>query len=102
MSKKTSIGDRDYGMAEVLNVSGNPGDDLRSLTPPQAQQAMPPPGHRSPVEIDARDGRRLDSYLAQGVAHAAHREQQEHFARQRDTSPGAYMAHLFGRNRDRA
>ena len=98
MSKKTSIRDSDYGMAEVLNVTGNPGDDLRSLTPPQDQQPTPAPGHRSPVEIDAETGRRLDSYAAQNLVHAAHREQAEYYDRQRDTSPAAYLGHVFGLN----
>lgn len=51
---------------------------------------------RAQVVVDAETGRRLDSYMAQGLAHAAHRADQEHFDRQRDTSPAAYLRHVLG------
>jgi hypothetical protein len=92
------IGDHRYGMAEVLNLSGTPGNDQRTNQGAPA----PAPGHREPVEISAPDGARLASYADQLLVHAAHRAQQERFARQRDSDPASYLAHLFGTNRGRA
>lgn len=92
------IGDPGYGLADVGNDSGSPGVDLRTYQSGPAP--APAPGHRTPVEVDAQSSRLRDSHMAQLLVHAAHRADQQHFARQRDTSPGAYMAHLFGvRNR---
>jgi hypothetical protein len=91
-----AIGDPRYGMAALTNVSGTPGEDPGPSLPHTGQQATPPPGHKENVQIDAESGARLASYAAQNLEHAAHRAQQEHFARQRDTSPGAYIRHVFG------
>jgi hypothetical protein len=110
------------GEDQVVNLSGTPGDPGMSrseqavafdqaraghrerpgTTPPRpGEHPSPTVGHKTNVQIDAETGERLDSYVAQALAHAAHRADQDHFAAQKDTSPGAYLRHLFGvRDRD--
>jgi hypothetical protein len=91
--RSTPIGADGYGMAEVLNVSGNPGNDLRTYTVPQNEQPAPAPGHREQIGPDSPQ--HDDRYAAQLLAHAAFREHQAHYDRQRDTSPGAYLRHVL-------
>ena len=90
----------DYALVHRTSSAPDPAvhDVSDPGTPRPPQKPLQP---RAQVVVDAQSGRMLDSHMAQGLVHAAHREHQEHFARQRDTSPGAYLRHLFGLNRDR-
>jgi hypothetical protein len=100
----TAVGFPDGGDEDrVVNLSGTPGNSQlpRTTTPRPREDPSPMAWHRAQVMIDAQSGQELDSRTAQLLVHAAHRADQEHFDRQKDTSPGAYLAHVFGA-RDRA
>jgi hypothetical protein len=93
ITMRYKIGDPRYGMQALTNVSGTPGADPGADLPHTGQQDSPAPGHREQVGLDAPQHQ--DSYAAHLLAHAVQREHQAHYDRQRDTSPGAYLRHVF-------
>jgi len=101
MSKNTTttVGfPEDGDEARVQNLSGAPGEGYQALRPGShlGEHRPPRPGRKDQLEIDAESGEALGTYTAQALAHAVHRADQEHFARQKDTSPAAYLGHVFG------
>lgn len=88
------FGDPSYGLADLVNLTGTPGNDQR--TNQGAPASAPAPGHKAQVEVDAQTSRRQDSYTAQLLVHAAHAEEQAHYDRQRDPRAAAYLAHVIG------
>lgn len=95
---------------DVLNVSGARWPDAemqarpRTITSPRPGQHV---SHRTPVEIDAESGARLDAELAKGLTLAAERRLSVRRTVEAATSDSqrAYEDHVFGLNlpgRDRA
>ena len=81
----------------VHTTSSAPDPHLHDVSDPGTPRPSSTPLQPRPqVEVDAQSSRLQDSYTAQLLVHAAHREQAEHYDRQRDMSPGAYLAHVIG------
>jgi hypothetical protein len=98
------VGDDD----QVVNVSGAPSPKTLRVRRPHTI-AAPPPGqhvsHRTPVEIDAESGEKLDENLEKATMRAVRRQAVEQAVSATDSpSARAYLAHIFGVTvrRDRA
>lgn len=109
MSKKTNTNDvRDDDEDQAVNVSGAPWPGSQKVRRPHTITA-PPPGqrvsHRTPVEIDAESGEKLDENLEKATMRAVRRSEIERTIEATESpSSRATLAHIFGVTvrRDRA